>query len=116
LQIKGIEPHLSIFIVALTFALIHMEFTAFFYRFLLGVLLGYVYFWSASIWPSIIIHFCNNALAYFSYIAVSSVDLPEDFASQGITFSQLLMSVFSSGFLLFIFYQTYRRNQLEDSI
>lgn len=113
---RGFDPHWTIFITALIFALLHMEFMAFFYRFLLGVLLGYVYFWSGSIWTSIVIHFCNNALTYFSLFVISAEEIPEEVSGQGITFAQLLMSLFSTGLLLYVFYQHYRKNQIEDSI
>ena len=56
-----INPHSAIFITALVFSAMHMQFFGFFPRFFLGVILGYLYFWSGSIWVPIIGHFFQNA-------------------------------------------------------
>jgi len=56
-----INPHSAIFITALVFSAMHMQFFGFFPRFFLGVILGYLYFWSGSIWVPILGHFFQNA-------------------------------------------------------
>jgi membrane protease YdiL (CAAX protease family) len=38
-----------------------MQFYGFFPRFALGVLLGYMYLWSGTLWLPILAHFINNA-------------------------------------------------------
>ncbi|WP_052273051.1 CPBP family intramembrane glutamic endopeptidase [Flavihumibacter solisilvae] len=56
------RPWLGIVITALLFSAFHGQFLGFFPRALLGILLGAIYWYSGSIWPSIIAHFVNNAL------------------------------------------------------
>jgi len=56
------NPHLSIWAIAFLFSAIHMQFAGFFPRFLLGALLGYLYYWSASLWLPILMHFLFNGI------------------------------------------------------
>ena len=55
--------HLAVFLSAFIFAAIHMQFYGFLPRFLLGTALGYLYFWSGSLWLPIVAHFTNNFLS-----------------------------------------------------
>lgn len=52
---------LSILVAALVFSAIHLQFYGFVPRFLLGALLGYLYWWSGNIWVAAWAHFVNNA-------------------------------------------------------
>ncbi|AZQ63431.1 CPBP family intramembrane metalloprotease [Flammeovirga pectinis] len=55
--------HVGIWLTAIIFSAIHMQFYGFFVRMFLGVLLGYLFLWSGrSLYPSIIAHITNNAL------------------------------------------------------
>ena len=40
-----------------------MQFFGFLPRFFLGIILGYLFYYSGNLWMSIIAHFINNALA-----------------------------------------------------
>ncbi len=60
-KVKNI--HLAIFICSFLFSALHQEFYTLFPRVLLGMLLGYAYYFSRSIWIPITIHFVNNASA-----------------------------------------------------
>ena len=60
--------HSSIIITAFLFSAIHFHFQGMFPRFVLGMLLGYLFYWSNSLWLPILAHFVNNAQAViFSY-------------------------------------------------
>lgn len=56
-----ISPLAAIWITAVLFSAIHFQFAGFFPRLLLGALLGYLFFWSRSLWLPIIAHFFFNA-------------------------------------------------------
>jgi membrane protease YdiL (CAAX protease family) len=61
-------PHAAIVITAFLFSVIHLDPQGIIPRFALGVLLGYLYYWSGSLWLPILAHFANNAQAViFSY-------------------------------------------------
>lgn len=57
------NPHLGIWISAIIFSAIHLQFYGFFPRMLIGALCGYLYFFGKSIWLPILAHFTNNAFA-----------------------------------------------------
>jgi uncharacterized protein len=51
----------AVWITAFLFSAIHLQFYGFLPRFLLGLIMGYLYLWSGSIWLPIAAHFANNA-------------------------------------------------------
>ena len=55
--------HVAVFLSAFIFAAIHLQFYGFLPRFLLGMALGYLFFWSGSLWLPIVAHFANNFLS-----------------------------------------------------
>lgn len=57
----------AIIVTALIFSAFHMDFYGFFPRFILGMMLGYMFYLSGSIWPSMIMHFVNNATIVMLY-------------------------------------------------
>lgn len=82
-------------ISSILFGLMHMSITKFFYTAILGFLMGYVAIISDSIYPTMIIHFMNNALAsYFFYGTHLNLPLA--------TFVRDFEIVLSSNILLFI--------------
>lgn len=63
------NTHVGIWLTAIIFSAIHMQFSGFFPRMLLGGFLGYLYVWSGSIWVGILAHFVFNASQIvFSYM------------------------------------------------
>lgn len=60
------NPHAAIWIAAALFSFVHFEFGGFAPRMLLGVLLGYAYYWSRSLWVPIGLHLAFNGLQVVS--------------------------------------------------
>lgn len=56
------SPWVGILVTAFLFSLLHFQFEGFLPRMILGIILGALYWYSGSIWTSIIAHFFNNAL------------------------------------------------------
>lgn len=56
------NPHVAIWLAATLFSAMHLEFAGFAPRLVLGVLLGYAYFWSRSLWVPIGLHLLFNGL------------------------------------------------------
>ncbi|MBK6275356.1 MAG: CPBP family intramembrane metalloprotease [Saprospirales bacterium] len=75
--------HLAIFFASVVFSLIHFEFSGFLPRIILGMLLGYVFYISGSLWASIFLHAVNNGaqviLMYCNNTGIykSDMDNPE---------------------------------------
>lgn len=53
--------HVAIIVTAIVFSAFHMDFFGFFPRLFLGVMLGYMFWMTGSIFPSMLMHFVNNA-------------------------------------------------------
>ena len=73
------KPHLAIWVTAILFSALHMQFFGFFPRMLLGVLFGYIFYWSKSLWLPILGHFINNGsvviLSYFYPEMIENTDV-----------------------------------------
>lgn len=56
------NEHVAIWLTAVIFSLFHLDFFAFLPRFVLGLALGYVFYYGGSIWLNALMHFINNAI------------------------------------------------------
>lgn len=54
------NPHVAIFIAAFIFSAFHLEILGFIPKFLIGIILGYSYYVTQSLWVPIILHYMNN--------------------------------------------------------
>lgn len=61
------NAHIGIFIASAIFSLFHMEFYGLLPRLVLGLLMGYMYYYSRSIWIPMAMHFANNGTIVFLY-------------------------------------------------
>lgn len=61
------NAHVAIIVTAFVFSAFHMDFFGFFPRFILGIMLGYMFWMSGSILPSMLMHFVNNATIVMLY-------------------------------------------------
>jgi uncharacterized protein len=72
-------PWLVIFITGLIFSAIHFSWYGFIPRIALGMVLGYIFYYTGNLWYSIIAHFFNNALMvtilYWQYIKEKKIDM-----------------------------------------
>ena len=66
------KSHMAIWITAIIFSAIHMQFYGFIPRMLMGAMFGYVFVWTGSLWVPIVMHFTNNALAVIVYYIVAN--------------------------------------------
>lgn len=55
------DAHLCIFLAAVIFSAFHFDAVMFLPRFLLGAMLGYLFYWTGSIWVPAFAHFINNS-------------------------------------------------------
>ncbi len=73
--LKNYSPTKAIFWSAVIFGLIHMNPYQFIAATLIGILMGWIYWRTGSLWLCILIHFINNSLGFFmNWI----FELPED--------------------------------------
>ena len=100
------NPWIGIIISAMLFSLVHMNPVQMPHAFLVGILLGWLYYRTDSIIPGVIWHWVNNTVAYVMYNLTNPDEtLLEYFGSQ----QRVLMAV---GFSLMIFLPAlYQLNQ-----
>lgn len=77
--VKGCKnAHVGIILSAAIFSFIHFQFYGFLPRMFLGIILGYMFYYSGSLWTSILMHFINNGtavvVAYLEQKGLSQVD------------------------------------------
>ena len=67
-----LSPWLAILITSLIFSIVHFQIFGFFSRIILGAVLGYIFYISKSIVPSILAHLSYNATMLFGVYAASA--------------------------------------------
>lgn len=99
--------HWGIVIAAFLFSAMHFQFYGFLPRMVLGILLGYLFYWSGSIWMPMIGHFVNNATAvilYYFYSDKMTQEI-ETFGADKGTYIYLIIGVLIVVPLLYQFYK-----------
>ena len=73
------NAHIGIIIASAVFSFIHFEFYGFLPRLVLGLLLGYMFYFSGSIWVPMLMHFLNNGTIVVLYFlnnkGITNIDL-----------------------------------------
>lgn len=76
---RFVNHHIAIWVVALLFAALHLQYKLIIPQLLMGALFGYVFYYTDSLWSSVIIHFVNNCatvvVTYLNYNGVVDFDL-----------------------------------------
>lgn len=90
--------HLAIWITAIVFSAIHMQFQGFLPRLALGAVLGYTFFWTRNLWVPILAHFIINGMQvvaqYFAAAQLEKMDLDQaNQAHWGSTFVSLALTI-----------------------
>lgn len=93
--------HLAVWGAALLFSLAHYQFLGFMPRIILGVLFGYIFWWSGNIWLPVLAHFVNNAVGVVYYYLFLQERLGTDPSKIGMQENPLLF-IFGSVFLTLI--------------
>ena len=101
--------HIAIWLTGLIFAGIHMQFYGLVPRMLLGVLFGYIYYWSGKLSLVMIAHLINNGLALLMLFLVQNgtIDLSAEQMGSSAPWSVLLLFGIAGIFLTRIFYKKY---------
>ncbi|MXV49796.1 CPBP family intramembrane metalloprotease [Pedobacter sp. HMF7647] len=101
------NTHAAVWVTAIIFSAIHMQFLGFIPRMLLGAILGYLFVWGKSIWLPVAAHFTNNAVSVLAayYNQKKGADIEHmDQVAQFHWYHYLLSAIFT-GAILFAFYQ-----------
>ena len=109
------DIHIAIFITALIFSAFHLHFSGLFPRILLGLVLGYLFYWSKSLWIPIIAHFLNNAMfvvvSYPDFKSFNFIQNDQHLDSSIVNDTSIYLAFFSFisvMLLMFLFYKNSR--------
>ena len=107
------NAHIGIFLASAIFSFIHFEFYGFIPRLVLGLLMGYMFYYSRSIWVPMAMHFVNNGTAvvlyYLNNIGIINVDV-DTFGQTGVL--PLIMSIV---IMIALFWLAIRRMKKNDN-
>ena len=112
------NAHIAVLVSAFLFSALHLQFYGFMPRLLLGVILGYLFVWSGSLWVPMLIHFINNAFAIIYIYATGSMDLlNSDVDSIGASDNAFIIAMSATFmiFLMLIAYKWYRDKDITES-
>ena len=94
--------HISVWVTALAFGLIHFNIVSLLPLVFLGAILGYIYHYSQNIWISILAHFINNAsLLWFVYKYSFDTEI---IGEKSVSTQSLVFSIVMTFALLFFMY------------
>jgi membrane protease YdiL (CAAX protease family) len=105
--------HWGIWISAILFSALHMQFYGFIPRMFLGVLFGYLLVWSGSMWLPIIAHFINNAVAVVAMYMIDKKMLTPDIEEIGTTSDSHYMAAISFVLIVILMLMIKRQNNDE---
>jgi uncharacterized protein len=106
--------HAGIWISAIIFSALHLQFFGFLPRTMLGILFGYMLVWSGKMWIPITAHFVNNAMAVTVYYFIRKNQIGRDMETIGADPAEWLFVVLSFSLFLvftFIFYHRQKRTR-----
>lgn len=81
----GVGAHLSIWITAIIFSILHFQFFGFIPRVLLGAFFGYIFYWTGSVWVSASAHAFNNSMVVLTSWLAARGSSSLNFENIGVT-------------------------------
>ena len=102
------NKHLTVWVTAFIFSAIHLQFYGFIPRMLMGVMFGYLFIWTGSLWIPITMHFVNNGcavLVYYLYGGEGDTTNFADTIGAGETWWIGVISIVITSLGLLIFYR-----------
>lgn len=101
------SPWMAIVVSAMIFSAIHLQFEGFFSRWLLGLLLGWLYWFTGNFWVPVFAHFFFNGVQiagqYAYVLGISDFDLAE---AASVPWQFALISAFCMAVVIRLIYQS----------
>lgn len=110
------NKHVAIWITAILFSALHMQFYGFIPRALLGAMFGYLLIWSGNLWLPVMAHFVNNTTAVIAYYLYNKGTIKIDPDQMGTNSAYGLAAIISAVVIIalfWIYYQYENRKALE---
>lgn len=100
--------HWGIWISAILFSALHMQFYGFVPRMVLGAMFGYMLIWSGSIWVPVFAHFFNNAAGVIGMYLINKGTIAQEIEDIGSGSGQLPFAIVSVGLSILLLFQMYK--------
>ena len=107
------KVHLAVILSAILFSSLHLQFYGFLPRFALGLILGYTFVWSGSLWLPIILHFVNNASVLLMYYTTNSKDILTGDQEMLVSSDNNIFVVISLLFSMALLYLIYKNRKVK---
>ncbi len=108
------NQHVVIWLTAFFFSAFHLQFQGFIPRMLLGGVLGYLFYWSGSLWVAMFAHFVNNGtqvlMQYLFAHKISELNLEE---MESVPFPVVMVSLL---ILIGLFYLLWKMRDTSEEI
>ena len=98
--------HFSIILTGFIFSFIHFQFYGFLPRMLLGIFLGYIFYWTGDLKASIFIHFTNNFLSVLVFYISQNKHVDIDPDNVSISPALVLLSIILGSAIMYLLYKT----------
>ena len=93
LLLDGLKnSHLAVIISSIFFSAMHLQFFGFLPRTVLGILFGYVFIWTGSLWIPIILHFLFNGITVVAAYLYNTGQISIDVETFGTTDNNLIIA------------------------
>lgn len=106
--------HWGIWITAILFSAVHIQFYGFLPRMLLGAMFGYMLVWTGTMWVPVLAHFVNNTMGVIGYYLMHKGLISDDVEQWGTGTEQyplLILSLVLSSGLLYLIYRNTETNR-----
>jgi membrane protease YdiL (CAAX protease family) len=112
------NEHVAIVVVAILFGIFHLQFYGILPRILLGLLLGYLYYWTGSLWVPVFAHFLNNGSAVLVSFLSDRGIINMDYEKFGSTDNVFIIagSAVVTGLLLWMIIKTVKQKNRTRSV
>lgn len=106
--------HAAVWIGAVVFSAIHLQFYGFFPRLIMGAILGYLFLYSRNLWIPMLYHFVNNATVVVVTYFGGDNNLLEQLEDKELNWASLVVAIISA-WLTVYFFSRYKKRMKNDS-
>lgn len=114
-RISG-SVHWAVWITAVLFSAIHLQFYGFLPRLILGLIFGYLFVWTGNITVPVAAHFFNNILTLTFAFVYGMENIPDGISGRGLQGWAAIpfFQIAAGGLILYYFRKRYKRNIVGD--
>lgn len=98
--------HIGVWIGAILFSAIHMQFEGFLARMVLGAILGYSYYFTRNLWVPIFLHFLNNLIPILFFMLLDMDITDTENLEEKFNWTPIFITILGAPALIYYFIKT----------